>query len=69
MLRDMVPGLRRVAVLWNPANQDHPLALTEAERTAQQLGLEVVAAAVKGPGRISTNNAPERRHSMPDGIC
>jgi putative ABC transport system substrate-binding protein len=49
MLRDFVPGLSRVAILWHPRNQDHPLALQETERAAQQLKLQTIRVAVNGP--------------------
>jgi putative ABC transport system substrate-binding protein len=49
MLRDLVPGLSRVAILWNPTNEDAVVALKEAERAAQRLKLQAVPVGVKGP--------------------
>ena len=53
VLRDLVPGLARVAILWNPANEDHPSTLKAAESAAQVLGLQTVQIGVKGPGDFS----------------
>jgi putative ABC transport system substrate-binding protein len=53
MLRDLVPGLSRVAILWNPTNEDATVALKEAERAAQRLKLHVVPVGVKGPDEFA----------------
>jgi len=42
-------GLSRVAILWNPTNEDAVVALKEAERAAQGLKLQAVSVGVKGP--------------------
>ena len=39
LLKDMVPGLSRVAVLWNPANPGNASAWKETEAPARALGL------------------------------
>lgn len=49
MLRNFVPELSRVAILWNPRNPDHPQGLQEAERAAEQLKLQIIKVAVNGP--------------------
>jgi putative tryptophan/tyrosine transport system substrate-binding protein len=49
ILRNFVPDLSRVAILWNPRNQDHPLVLQETERAAEQLKLQTIKFAVNGP--------------------
>ena len=36
LLREVVPKLSHVAILWNPANPSHPLQLREAEVVAAQ---------------------------------
>jgi len=41
LLKQAVPGLRHVAVLWNPDNPSHGLALRGAESAARTLGLEL----------------------------
>ncbi len=49
ILRNFVPEASRVAIVWNPRNQDHPLVLQEAERAAEQLKLQTIKVAVNGP--------------------
>jgi putative ABC transport system substrate-binding protein len=42
LLREMVPGINRVAVLWNPANRVFQAQmLDEAKASARQLGIEL----------------------------
>jgi len=53
LLREIVPNLQRVAVLWNPANDDHPSVLEVAEHTAKQLNLEIVPVGARGPGEFA----------------
>jgi putative ABC transport system substrate-binding protein len=42
LLRDVVPGLRRVAIMANSANSSAALEMREAETTARALGLETI---------------------------
>jgi putative ABC transport system substrate-binding protein len=53
LLREIVPGLARVAILWNPANGDHPSVLKQAEETAASLNLKIVPIGAKGPGEFA----------------
>jgi putative tryptophan/tyrosine transport system substrate-binding protein len=41
VLKETVPKVTRVSVLWNPATPGNALALREAETTAQALGMEL----------------------------
>jgi putative ABC transport system substrate-binding protein len=41
LLRDTVPGLARIAMLWNPGNPASATAVRETEEAAAVLGLEV----------------------------
>ncbi|HET9489144.1 MAG TPA: ABC transporter substrate-binding protein [Methylomirabilota bacterium] len=43
LLRDTVPGLSRVGVLWNPSTSDAAQYWSEAVRAAEPLGLELVS--------------------------
>ena len=52
LLRDIVPGIARVAVLWNPANEDSATALREAERAAQTLNLQTAPVGAKSPDEL-----------------
>jgi putative tryptophan/tyrosine transport system substrate-binding protein len=49
LLQEAVPGLRRVAMLWNAANPGMALQFREAQATAQVLGLELHSLEVRGP--------------------
>jgi putative tryptophan/tyrosine transport system substrate-binding protein len=49
LLRAIVPRLRRVAVLWHPANPTNPIQLKGAEGAARTLGLHLEPVQVQGP--------------------
>jgi putative ABC transport system substrate-binding protein len=53
LLHDLIPGLSRVAVLWNPANDDHPETLKAAEKGAQSLNLQIVPVPARGPSEFA----------------
>ena len=48
MLHDIV-HLSRVAVLWNPSNQDHADMLKGVEQAAKQINIEVIGVSTRGP--------------------
>jgi putative ABC transport system substrate-binding protein len=47
LIREMIPGLTRLAVIVNPANPSHPIALGVMQRTASALGIELLPIEVK----------------------
>ena len=49
-LREVAPGLDRVAVLWNAGNSTKAAEYAEAEGAAATLGLRLLSAEVRGPG-------------------
>jgi putative ABC transport system substrate-binding protein len=49
LLKEVVPGLSRVAVLWNPAAPSHRLALRGIEAAARKLSLRVGLYAARSP--------------------
>ena len=49
LLKDLLPRLSRVAVLWNVANPYPAAVFRETERAAQTLGIEVQSLEVRGP--------------------
>ena len=53
LMREIVPNLSRVAVLWNPANDDHPSVVKGAEQTAKSLNLDIVPVGARGPGEFA----------------
>jgi putative ABC transport system substrate-binding protein len=49
LLKQAVPSLSRLAVLWNPANLSHPAALKAVETTARSLSLQTRPLEVRDP--------------------
>jgi ABC-type uncharacterized transport system substrate-binding protein len=50
LLKEVVPKVRRVAVLSNPANPARPLTISNVKRAARSLGLELQLLEARGPG-------------------
>jgi putative ABC transport system substrate-binding protein len=67
LLREIVPGLTRVAILWNPANDNHPAILKSAEQTAASLNLKIVPVGAKGPEEFDSAFAAIRKAEV-DGM-
>jgi putative tryptophan/tyrosine transport system substrate-binding protein len=53
LLKEAVPRLSRVAVLWNPANPGNVLQLREVETASQILGLRWQGVAVRRPDELA----------------
>jgi ABC-type uncharacterized transport system substrate-binding protein len=49
LIKELIPKLSRVAVLWNPANASNVSQFREAERAAQALGLHLHSLEARGP--------------------
>ena len=49
LLRELAPKIRRVAVLWNPANPAQGLAIREVKRAAGSLDVQLQLLEVRGP--------------------
>jgi putative ABC transport system substrate-binding protein len=49
LLKEVVPSVSRVAVLWNPTNPTNPVTLKETQAVAPALGLTLLSLEVKGP--------------------
>jgi putative tryptophan/tyrosine transport system substrate-binding protein len=52
LLKQAVPPLSRLAVLWNPANSSHTPALKSAETAAHSLAIKVRAVEVRSPSDL-----------------
>jgi putative ABC transport system substrate-binding protein len=52
LLREMIPRLVRVAVLWTPVNPGHRRALKELEAPARSLGVQLRPMAVREPADL-----------------
>ena len=48
-LKDVLPTVSRVAILWNPANPAHALMVREADVAAQALGVQLHRVEARGP--------------------
>src|SRR5919106_1654537 len=61
LLKEVVPKLSRVAILWNPANPTNPLQLKDTKAAAPALGMTVYAVEVKGVDDFERAFAAVRR--------
>jgi putative ABC transport system substrate-binding protein len=61
MLHDIVPGLLRVAMLWNPTDQDHPDTLKDAQRSAKLLNIQVIPVSASSPDEFAAAFAEMER--------
>jgi putative tryptophan/tyrosine transport system substrate-binding protein len=52
LLRELVPSLSKVAVLWNPANSAEGVAVEATETTARSLGMSLVVEQAGGPAEF-----------------
>jgi putative ABC transport system substrate-binding protein len=67
LLKELLPQISRVAVLWNSANPYPAHVFKETESAAQTLGIEVQSLEVRGPDDF--NNAFEAvRQNHPDAL-
>src|SRR5439155_3336109 len=74
LLKEAVPNVSRVAVLWNPANPLHRALLKEIEAAAPSLRLQPIVVAVRsrdenGRGQHCppATEVTERRSMLPQG--
>ena len=54
LLKEVVPKVRQVAVLYNLTNPGHQLILNEVKGAAQSLGLQLQLVKARGPGDFDT---------------
>ena len=54
LLRELVPNLTRVAVLWNPTNPGNTRQLREAEAAAAASGMRFLPVGVRAPAEIDS---------------
>jgi len=67
LLKEVVPAISRVAVLWHPGNSSHAPALKAVESTARSLSLQVRALEVRNASELETAFAAVPRERA-DGI-
>jgi len=67
LLKELLPGLSRVAVLWNAANPYAANVFRETDHAGRTLGIEVQSLEVRGPDDFETAfDAATAKH--PDGL-
>jgi putative tryptophan/tyrosine transport system substrate-binding protein len=66
-LKQAVPGLARLAILWNPANSSHAPALRASESVARSLGVRTQALEVRAPADLESVFATIRKDGT-DGM-
>lgn len=54
LLRELVPGVTRIAVLWNPANPVLPVMFRETQVAAQALAVQLQSVRVSDPNELDT---------------
>jgi putative tryptophan/tyrosine transport system substrate-binding protein len=67
LLKEAIPHATRVAVLWNPVNPWHPIALKAAESAARALATQLHSVAVRAPEQLEASFAAmtkERAHAL-----
>jgi putative ABC transport system substrate-binding protein len=67
LLKEVVPGLSRVAFLWNPANQGTAINFESAKTGARSLGVTLQSVAVRSPAELESAFAAMMRE-RPDGF-
>jgi putative ABC transport system substrate-binding protein len=67
LLKELVPGLSRVAVLWNSTNPYPVIVFKETQNAARTLGIELQSLEVKGPADFATVFELARQ-KRPDGF-
>jgi putative ABC transport system substrate-binding protein len=64
LLKEIVPGVTRMAMLWNPTNPSHAPTLKELPGIAQSLTVELRAIAARGPDDFDGAFAEMRRRRV-----
>ena len=54
LLKELIPGIRRIAVLWNPANQASARVLMDSQAVASSLGVTIFPVAMPNPADLTT---------------
>ena len=52
LLKDAIPGLSRVALLWYPGSRDGERSVQEIERAARPLGVHIQVLEIRSPGDL-----------------
>ena len=63
LLREIVPSVARMAVVWNPDNPAEKVKVKEAQATAQPLGVSLQSLEARTPNEIECLRGDEKRTS------
>jgi putative ABC transport system substrate-binding protein len=64
LLKEVVPGVTRMAMLWNPTNPSHVPAVKEVPGIARSLRVELQAVAARGPDEFDGAFATMQKHRV-----
>jgi ABC-type uncharacterized transport system substrate-binding protein len=67
LLREIVPKLRRVAIVWNPKNASAARSMEAVADTAKSLGLTIISIEADSTSRLEVALAEMTKH-RPDGV-
>ena len=64
LLKDVVPKVRRVAILSNPSGPAQPATIRNIQEAARSLGLQLALVEARGPGEFDAAFATITRHNV-----
>jgi putative ABC transport system substrate-binding protein len=67
MMQELLPAMRRVAVIWNAANPYPALVLKNIQDAARPIGIDVQSLEIRSPGDLA-NVMEMARRSRPDAL-
>jgi ABC-type uncharacterized transport system substrate-binding protein len=69
LLKESLPHLTRVAVLWNPSTPYHAQAVEDLKSVAPRLGMQLIFLAVQAPEQIVKNFSTASRINAQPCTC
>jgi putative ABC transport system substrate-binding protein len=64
LLKEALPGITRVGVLWNPLTPSNVPAVKAVESAARSLGVELIMVSIRGPEDLSDAFSNMRQHRV-----
>jgi putative ABC transport system substrate-binding protein len=68
LLKETVPKIRRVAILWNPANPSQSLAIREVKGAARSMGVQLQLLESRGPSEFDGAFAVMAKERRPEAL-
>jgi putative ABC transport system substrate-binding protein len=69
LLKEVIPALSRVTVVWNPSNAVHGPVVKSVEESAKVLGIAVQHVKIQAPADVDDALVAISRHRAPDQRC